>query len=102
MAVKKQMRMSPGEQAKIFAALGDPLRVRFMETLLGAGEQSGSKIADDLGISLALFCHHSKILQEAGLIEKRKAAQTSYYLAKQSVLDGVFTQLKAGIRRSSQ
>jgi DNA-binding transcriptional ArsR family regulator len=36
-------------------------------------------VAERLGISLALLCHHSKILVSAGLVQKRKQAQTTYY-----------------------
>jgi DNA-binding transcriptional ArsR family regulator len=62
---------------KDFAALSDPTRLRFVELLASCDEMSGSEIADKLGISLALYCHHSKLLAEVGLI-KTKRGQTKY------------------------
>ena len=38
---------------------------------------SGSEIAEDLGISLALLCHHWKMLEHAGLIARKKEGQTA-------------------------
>ncbi|MCI0414962.1 metalloregulator ArsR/SmtB family transcription factor [bacterium] len=74
------------EQAKIFDALSDPIRLRFVRELVRGGELSGTAIADRLGISLALLCHHSRILVEAGVITKRKMAQTAYFRANRKLL----------------
>ena len=65
-------------RAKIFAALSDPTRLRIVELLAQEEEMSGTDIANKLEISLALFCHHSKALAEAGLIRQRKDGQTKY------------------------
>jgi ArsR family transcriptional regulator len=77
---------APEHQAKVFAALGDPVRVRFIRELVERGEQTGTVIAERLGISLALLCHHSNVLVGAGLVEKRKQGQTSYYRANRAIL----------------
>jgi DNA-binding transcriptional ArsR family regulator len=74
------------KQAKIFNALSDPVRLRFVRQLLQEGELSGTEIADALGISLALLCHHSRILTEAGIVSKRKKAQTAYFRANRKIL----------------
>lgn len=79
-------KVAAERQAEIFAALADPVRVRFIRELAGGTERSGTAIADRLGISLALLCHHSKILVGAGLVQKRKEGQTSYYRANPAVL----------------
>jgi len=79
-------QVSPESQAKVFAALGDPLRVRFVRELVERGEQSGTAMAERLGISLALLCHHSNVLLAAGLVEKRKQAQTTFYRANRAML----------------
>lgn len=65
-------------RAKIFAALSDPTRLKIVELLTACEEISGSDIAKELDISLALFCHHSRTLVEAGLIHQRKEGQTRY------------------------
>lgn len=74
-------------QARVFAALGDPMRVRFVLELAGNAEKTATEIAGALGISLALLCHHGKILVDAGVVTKRKEAQTSYYRANCGVLE---------------
>ncbi|MBE9178287.1 helix-turn-helix transcriptional regulator [Oculatella sp. LEGE 06141] len=81
------------QRAKIFAALADPTRLRIVEMLAANGELSGSEIANHTGISLALFCHHSKILAEAGLIQVRRDGQTKYNSLNQSLLANCFISL---------
>ena len=93
MAAKTKSRLSAIEQAKVYSALADPLRVRFMEQVADGQERTGTDLAEELGISLALLCHHSKILVEAGVVEKRKSAQTSYYKARHETLARAFRQL---------
>lgn len=94
--MKAKTKWAAAEQAKVFAALADPMRVRMMEQLGGGVERTGSELAEKLGISLALLCHHSKILDEANLIEKRKVAQTSIYKAKPETLEQVFSAIRSG------
>lgn len=77
----------------MFAALADPLRVRFMEQVSDGQEHTGTDLAAELGISLALLCHHSKILVEADVVQKRKSAQTSYYKVRRETLARAFAQL---------
>jgi DNA-binding transcriptional ArsR family regulator len=84
------------QRAKIFAALADPTRLRIVELLADNGELSGSEIANRMSISLALFCHHSKILAEASIIHARKEGQTKYHSLNQTLLATCFSSL--GIR----
>ncbi len=80
-------------RARIFAALSDPTRLRFVELLASCDEMSGSEIADKLGISLALYCHHSKLLAEVGLIKKRKEGQTKYNSLNRELLSSCLKSL---------
>ena len=82
-----------GQRAKIFAALSDPTRLRIVELLAVQGEMSGSEIANQAEISLALLCHHSKILAESGLVDTRKDGQTRYHRLNQSLLAACFATL---------
>lgn len=84
-------------RAKIFAALSDPTRLRIVELLAELEELSGSEIASQLGISLALFCHHSKTLSEAGVIRIRREGQTKYNSLNRDLLKTCFTSL-AGLK----
>ena len=66
--------MSPEERAKVFKALADPRRVEIVE-LLAKGSQCGTLIAESLGISVALLCHHWEVLVDAGLLRKERQGQ---------------------------
>src|SRR4051812_25675108 len=66
--------MSPEERAKVFKALADPRRVEIVE-LLAKGSQCGTLIAEALGISVALLCHHWEVLVDAGILKKERQGQ---------------------------
>ena len=82
---------STEQRAKIFAALADPTRLRIVELLAAEGELSGSQIATQLDISLALFCHHSRTLVEADLLQVRRDGQTKYNSLNQTLLNQCLT-----------
>ena len=63
-------------RAGIFAAVADPTRLGILELLDERREMSGSELAQALGISLALYSHHSKTLVEVDLVRRRKRGQT--------------------------
>ena len=78
--------METEERAKVFAALADPTRLKIVELLAERGELSSSEIAESLGISLALYCHHSRTMLEAKVISQRKDGQTKYTMLNQEVV----------------
>lgn len=81
-------------RAKIFAALADPTRLRLVELLAQHHELSGSEVAAQAGISLALFCHHSKILAEAGLLQVRREGQTKFNSLNRELLFSCFSSFE--------
>lgn len=83
------------QRAKIFAALADPTRLRIVELLTHHSELSSSEIANQVGISLALFCHHSKTLAEAGVLHIRKDGQTKYNSLNRNLLATCFARFEA-------
>lgn len=83
-------------RAKIFAALSDPTRLQIVEMLATQIEMSGSDIANQLSISLSLFCHHSKTLSEAGVIQIRREGQTKYHSLNLTLLKECFASFKIG------
>jgi DNA-binding transcriptional ArsR family regulator len=75
------------ERALVFKALGDPTRVRIIELLRAQSDViTGTEIAEHVGVSLALLCHHASVLVEAGLVAKRKEGQTSYWALNRDAL----------------
>ncbi len=67
------------QRAKVFKALSDPTRLSIVEFLADGQERTGKDIADAVGITLALLCHHTGTLDEAGLLVKRKQGQSCYH-----------------------
>lgn len=57
-----------------FAALADPTR-RAILASLASGEKSVSELAQPFAMSLPAVSKHLKVLEHAGLIERRKQAQ---------------------------
>ena len=80
-------------RAKIFSALADPTRLRIVEVLMKEGELSSTQIANKLEISLALLCHHSKILIDAGILVLRKQGQTKFRSVNCDLLNACFDSL---------
>ena len=88
-------------RAKLFAALSDPTRLRIVEALADGGELSGSAVSERVGISTALLCYHWRILEEAGVITRRKAGQTTFCsLNRRYVRDGIAGWLPPARRRA--
>src|SRR3954453_12613800 len=61
------------ELARVFAALGDPVRLRLFSLVAQAGEVCSCDLEDPLGKSQPTISHHTKALADAGLLvgEKR-------------------------------
>ena len=55
----------------LFAALADPTRFAIVERLLAEGEQSVGRLAAPFDLSAPAISRHIKVLEEAGLIERR-------------------------------
>ena len=68
-----------GRRAKVFKALSAPPRLQLVEFLADGQERTGKDIADALGITLALLCHHTSTLEESGILVKRKQGQSCYH-----------------------
>ncbi len=58
-----------------FAALGDPVRRAIVDRLAN-GDATVNEIAAEFPISLQAVSKHIKVLEAAGLVSRRKVAQT--------------------------
>ena len=63
---------SLAERAAVHAALADPARLRIVDTL-GAGDASPSELAAMLGMPSNLLAHHLHVLDEAGILTRRRS-----------------------------
>jgi len=71
--------MELSEKARAFAALSDPLRLRLIDILAEREEACGKELAEIAGVSVALVSHHAKLLEDAGLIVRRREGQFSRF-----------------------
>jgi DNA-binding transcriptional ArsR family regulator len=67
------------ELAATFAALSDPTRLIIVERLLREGERSVGELAEPLPISMPAVSRHIRVLEDAGLIERRVDRQWRRY-----------------------
>ncbi|HEY3009443.1 MAG TPA: metalloregulator ArsR/SmtB family transcription factor [Micromonosporaceae bacterium] len=77
--------LDPGQatdMARMFKALGDPIRLRLLSRITSApdGEICVCEITgDDFNVSGPTISHHLKVLREAGLIEGERRGTWVYY-----------------------
>ena len=62
------------ELSRVFAALADPTR-RDMVARLATGDATVGELAAPYAVSVQAISKHLKVLEEAGLISKRRDAQ---------------------------
>ena len=88
----------PERLARVLAALADPIRLRIVG-LVGGHELSGVEVAEALGISQALACHHLKLLTESGLLQRRRHGHAKYGILDRELLASYLRQVSdlAGI-----
>ena len=67
--------MNPVALSAVFGALSDPTRLAIVERLLSEGERSAGEIAEPFAISKPAISKHLKVLEDAGLIERRVERQ---------------------------
>jgi DNA-binding transcriptional ArsR family regulator len=80
--------LTPEQRAAAFKALGEATRLRIVDFLRDRDvEATGTEVAAETGISLALLCHHADALVESGIVIKRKEGQTSYWRINRDALD---------------
>lgn len=63
---------------QVFKALGHPARIEILDLLREAGELGVGDIAEAFEMSLNGVSKHVKILEGAGLLERRKEGTTHY------------------------
>ncbi|MGH3656036.1 MAG: ArsR/SmtB family transcription factor [Micromonosporaceae bacterium] len=68
------------EIAKVFKALGDPVRVRLLSRIASApGETCVCDLTDGFDVSGPTISHHLKTLREAGLVDCERRGTWVYY-----------------------
>ena len=73
------------ELSALFAAVGDPTRLRLVAALAGA-ELCVCDLAATCGLSQSAVSHHLRLLREAGLIDSEKHGLWAYYFVRRDAL----------------
>ena len=66
------------DRTAIFQALADPTRRQILD-LLRTAERSAGEVAEQFPVSRPAISRHLRVLREAGLVERRKDAQSRLY-----------------------
>jgi len=83
----------PPQLDAVFAALADPTRRAIVERLLEKGEQSVGDLSRPFAISAPAISRHLRVLEQAGLIERRVEKQWRYVRITPSALKPMQTWL---------
>lgn len=59
-------------RAAVYAALGDPARLRIVD-ILTTGDAAPSELIETLGIASNLLAHHLRVLREVGLVSSHRS-----------------------------
>lgn len=65
--------------AQIFAALGDPVRLRLLSLIAATDEACSCHFEAPLGKSQPTISHHTRVLSEAGLIVGERRGRWTYW-----------------------
>jgi DNA-binding transcriptional ArsR family regulator len=71
---------SESDPAKIFAALGDPVRLGLVERLGDGHARSISHLTEGSGLTRQGVTKHLRVLEKAGLVKSKKAGRESRFL----------------------
>jgi ArsR family transcriptional regulator, arsenate/arsenite/antimonite-responsive transcriptional repressor len=68
-----------GVLAEVYAALGDPVRLRLLSLIAANGEVCSCDLIEPLAKSQPTISHHTKLLAEAGLVVGDKRGRWTYW-----------------------
>ena len=70
---------SLGSRAALFAALGDETRLSLLSRLAAGRAQSIARLTEGTSLTRQAVTKHLKVLEEAGMLTRRKAGRESLY-----------------------
>ena len=83
-----------GEEAdRLWAALGDPMRLRLLDLLLERDEATASALATALPITRQGVAKHLTVLERAGLVKARRAGREVRFTVRDDRLDQARRQM---------
>lgn len=91
----RRRRHDPGEAAPVFAALGDPVRLRIVARLCDNGPLPVVRLAEDSGVSRQAISKHLETLAGAGLVQGERRGREHVWRLRPARLDEARRQLGA-------
>jgi ArsR family transcriptional regulator len=85
------------ELARVFKALGDPVRLRLLSLIAshGGGEACVCDLSDAFDLTGPTISHHLKVLREAGIIDGERRGTWVYYRVLPTMLQTLSAVLMA-------
>jgi len=85
------------EADRLWAALGDPMRIRLLDLLLERGEATASKLAGAVSITRQGVAKHLTVLERDGLVTAHRSGREVRYAVREERLD----QARAALARTA-
>ena len=84
--------------ARVFKALGDPVRVRLLSLIAaaGSGEACVCDLVDAFELRQPTISHHLRVLLNAGLVERERRGTWAFYRLRSGALDAAGRALAGG------
>lgn len=82
------------DPAVVFAALGDPTRLSLVERLSDGGRRSIGALTAETDLTRQAVTKHLRVLENAGLVESRRAGRESLYAFRPERIDEVRAYLE--------
>ena len=79
--------MSQEDEDRLWAALGDPMRLRVIDLLLERGDATASGLAAALPITRQGVAKHLAVLERSGLVASRRAGREVRFAVSEDRLD---------------
>ena len=79
--------MTPESDDELWSAIGDPSRRRVLDLLVRRGEASASWLAGQVPFSRQAVSKHLAVLEQAGLVSRRKQGREVLYQVDAERLD---------------
>jgi len=81
-----------------FRVLGDPNRLRIIDALREAGELNVGEIVERLDMSQANVSKHLRLLQQAGILERRPQGTAAFYSVSDPTISNLCDLVCARLR----
>lgn len=82
-----------GPPIDVFKALSDPIRWSILTQIAAVDELPCATLETTLPVSKPTISYHTKLLQQAGLLEVRKEGRNYYYALRRDALQEVVDEL---------